>query len=553
MRRHLFLSLTLLAACYGPEDGAAPSSASLHPDRVDHEYVLGLGDAATETDLDALVSECGLELLQWRPEDRIAVVLDPLGRDERQVIEEVEAPGVLAFAEPQFLYFASHRPDDWGEYLWGMHNTGIDGGRSGADIGAFDAWDVGAGEGVIVAVIDTGIDGSHPDLAPNLWTNPGEVAGNGVDDDGNGYVDDVHGWNFVHRDNDPDDRDGHGTHVSGTIAARGDDGQGVVGVAYRARVMPLKFLEGDLGGSASSAAEAIRYAVRNGARVINASWGGPGSSTAIRNAIATARAQGVLFVTAAGNEGANNDSTPSYPANYPLDNILSVAASDRGDRLAAFSNRGRNSVDLAAPGEAIVSTWPGGDWTYLDGTSMASPMVAGAAALIWGARGSLSYTALRDALIGGVEPLQSGGGSIISGGRLDLAGSLALLGLVGDEDSDGEPPAEPPPATPAAWTFVPFPVQSAHPYVNDYGGRVGIEAPQGAVEVVLHFDRVDVEANYDFVRARTEDGTVLAQWTGSHNTAFDSAVLPASAFDLWLQTDGSITGWGLAIRGFSWR
>ena len=177
----------------------------------------------------------------------------------------------------------------------------------------------------------------------------------------------------------PDDRDDHGTHISGSIAAAADDGYGVPGIAFGARVMSVKFLEGNRGGSSSAAAEAINYAVDNGAQIINSSWGGPGSSTAIRNAIAYARSRGVLFVTAAGNEGQNNDTRASYPANYDLDNILSVAASDRRDQLASFSNYGATRVDLAAPGVDIVSTIPGETWGYMDGTSMASPYVAGAA------------------------------------------------------------------------------------------------------------------------------------------------------------------------------
>lgn len=561
MRRPSALPLLLLASCYGPE----PFGWETPVDRVPFEYVVGLADEATELDLDELAASQGLEVLEYRPEDRIAVLGDDGGRTEEEVLPALDVPGLTSFAEPQFLYHPSFQPNDWGEYLWGLRNSGIGQGRPGADIAAFGAWDVARGAGVVVAVIDTGLDVSHPDLRDNLWRNAAEVAGNGVDDDGNGYVDDLHGFDFVRRRGNPVDVDGHGTHVAGTVAARGHNGEGVVGVAFETKVMGIKFMEGNSGGTSSQAAEAIRYAVRSGAKVINASWGGPGGSTAIRNAISWARSQGVLFVTAAGNEGSDNDRFASYPANYDLDNIISVAASDRSDRLAEFSNFGRTRVDLAAPGVEIASTLAGGDYGYMDGTSMASPHVAGAAAILLSARPSTGYLALRAALLGGAEPLRSGADRIVTGGRLDLEGSLAELGVaVGSgavEDPDapgggeeggtgGTPPDSSAPTGP--FTFVPFPVESPHPYSDDFSGRVGIEAPEGASQVVLHFDRLEVETNYDFVRAITADGTVLAAWTGTHG-AIDSAVLPARHFDLFLQTDGSITGWGLKLRGFSYR
>ena len=227
--------------------------------------------------------------------------------------------------------------------LWGLDNA------RDVDIDAPEAWSVTTGSpSTIVAVLDTGIDLDHPELAGRIWTNPGEVAANGVDDDGNGYVDDIHGWNFAYGTNDVQDDNGHGSHVSGTIAASGNDGLGVVGVAWNATILPLKILAADGGGEVDAAIAAIGYAVQGGARVINASWTLDSFSKPLIDAIRAAGAQGVVFVNAAGNEGTNNDRTRANrdrPSNQ-----ITVAAIDPTGKLAAFSNYGRKSVDLVAPG-----------------------------------------------------------------------------------------------------------------------------------------------------------------------------------------------------------
>jgi subtilisin family serine protease len=210
----------------------------------------------------------------------------------------------------------------------------------------------------MVGVIDTGIDYNHPDLAANVWTNPLEIPGNGIDDDGNGYVDDVHGYDFVNRDGDPMDDHGHGTHVAGTIAAVANNGIGVAGVSWHAKVMALKFLDAGGSGWVSDAVEALNYATDMGAKITNNSWGGGEYSTALRDAIAAANSAGAVFVAAAGNSANNNDATPFYPAGYEGPNVIAVAATDASDTLAVFSNFGRNTVQLGAPGVGIYSTVP---------------------------------------------------------------------------------------------------------------------------------------------------------------------------------------------------
>jgi subtilisin family serine protease len=315
--------------------------------------------------------------------------------------------------------------------LWGLNNTGQTGGTPDADIDVPEAWDIQTGsENVVLAVIDSGVDYNHQDLAANMWTNSGEIAGNGIDDDGNGYIDDVRGYDFINQDNDPMDDNGHGSHVAGTIGAAGNNNIGVVGVSPNVSIMPLKFLGFNGGGSTSDAVRAVDYAANNGAKVINASFGGGGYSQAMFNAIGDANNNGVLFIAAAGNASSNNDSTPSYPANYDLPNVISVAATNYVDQLSWFSNYGNNTVDLGAPGGTaavfpydqrdILSTLPNNQYGWLPGTSMAAPHVAGAAALLLAQDPSRTPAQLKDILMNTTDPLTSLNGKTVSGGRLNV-------------------------------------------------------------------------------------------------------------------------------------
>ncbi len=267
-------------------------------------------------------------------------------------------------AQPNYVYYPCETTptDREFEHLWGLDNTGqrvnfVDG-TPDADIDAPEAWDIETGKSdVVIAVIDTGIDYGHPDLADNLWVNAGEIPGNGIDDDGNAFIDDVLGWDFFDDDPDPMDPDGHGTHVAGIAGAEGNNGKAVSGVGWRLRLMALK-----VGGSAGffttfDLTPAIDYATEMGAKVINASWGGNIFDPALREAIARAGNGGILFVAAAGNGAKNIDLSPFYPASYDLQNIISVAATDQNDELAHFSNFGAVSVDVGAPGTNILSTY----------------------------------------------------------------------------------------------------------------------------------------------------------------------------------------------------
>ena len=312
------------------------------------------------------------------------------GASVENVVASLKASGQVEYAQPNYIYYPSDvTPVDelYGEQ-WGLNNIGqtinhTAAGTPNVDIDAPQAWDYTGGlEEVVVAVIDTGVDINHPELAGKIWTNSGEIPGNGLDDDENGYVDDVQGWDFVHGDNsvyDTSVEDNHGTHVAGIITAAANT-SGIAGVAPNVKIMPLKFMD-DISGSSIDAINAINYANSKGVKICNNSWGGGGDDPVLELAIENS---GMLFVAAAGNEANNNDTTPAYPASFSSSNILSVAAVDYDGNLAWFSNYGATSVDIGAPGGYILSTYPESTYAYLSGTSMAAPYVTGVAAVLMG-------------------------------------------------------------------------------------------------------------------------------------------------------------------------
>jgi subtilisin family serine protease len=343
--------------------------------------------------------------------------------DLRAALELLAGDPRVAYAQPSWTYHAIATPDDPDFYLqWNMDQA------NDADIDAPEAWDVATdASAAIVAVIDTGVQYDHPDLAANIWVNPNEIAGNGIDDDGNGWIDDVHGIDIVNGDGDPMDDMFHGTHCAGIIGAVGNNTTGVAGVCWTARIMAVKFLDSGGSGDTADAVTALQYAVANGARVSSNSWGGYGTDQALYDAISAAGDAGMLFCAAAGNNSIDIEGQDWLPGGFDLANVVDVAATDSNDNLAWFSNWGATSVDLGAPGDSIYSTFLGSTYTWLSGTSMACPHVAGVATMVFAQSGTTSHPLVKKWLFDAVDPIPSLAGITVTGGRLNFANALTLM------------------------------------------------------------------------------------------------------------------------------
>jgi subtilisin family serine protease len=383
--------------------------------------------------LDALHRSFGNRLVKRFSALNLEVVESCAPGERCDMVDRYRRHKGVEVAEPDYLAQAEVAPNDpayTAGLLWGLHNAGQSGGVAGADLDAVAAWEsVRTARNVIVAVIDTGVRYTHEDLAANIWRNAREIPGNGIDDDGNGYVDDVHGINAINGSGNPMDDNGHGTHVAGTIGGVGNNGKGSSGVAWQVQILPLKFMGSDSYGAYSDAIECIEYARKAGAKIVNASWGGLRYSSALHKAIASAKAAGIIFVTAAGNLASDNDLAPFYPGSFGLDNLVTVAATTRRDLFASeYSNYGAASVHVAAPGSEIYSTWGSSDQAYifLSGTSMAAPHVAGILALMLSKFPELTHQQQVSRLIGTCDPLPSLRGKCVSGGRVNLRRALGV-------------------------------------------------------------------------------------------------------------------------------
>jgi subtilisin family serine protease len=368
---------------------------------------------------------------------RIAELKIPKGVSRDGLIKQLSRHSAIEIAEPNYLLHAIESTnvvipnDPRFTELWGMNNTGASGGRADADIDAVEAWDLTKGSReVIVGVIDTGTDYNHPDLAANIWTNPNEIAANGIDDDNNGVIDDIHGFSAVNNNGNPMDGQGHGTHVAGTIGASGDNATGVVGVNWNVTMIPCQFLGADGSGTTAGAIACINYFTNLkqnhgvNVRLTSNSWGGGGFSQALSDAIQAGNDAGILFIAAAGNDADDSDVTPHYPSAYNLPGIISVASTDRSDNMSSFSTYGAVSVDLGAPGSAILSTTPNNSYASFSGTSMATPHVAGAAALVWSLNPDLSLAEMKTLLMDSGDSLAALAGKTVSGKRLNVKSAL---------------------------------------------------------------------------------------------------------------------------------
>lgn len=355
-----------------------------------------------------------------------------------RAILELMSNATVEFVEKNWIYRVDAVPNDpYFSLQWGLHNTGQSGGTSDADIDAPEAWELFTGSSdIAIAIIDTGIDYAHVDLQSNVWANPGETGGgketDGIDNDGNGYIDDWRGWDFFNSDNNPIDDHSHGTHVAGIAGATGNNSLGMVGVCWNVKLMPLKAFNNLGYGSLNAEIAAIDYAISAGAQIINASWGGYSYSASLYQAIERAKTNGALFVASAGNDSCNTDSTPHYPSSYDIDNIISVLATTDTDTLSPFSNYGFYSVDLGAPGGEdgtqnaynIFSTIPDDIFMRKAGTSMAAPFVSGGTSLVMGDRPSIDWWQAKTIILKSVDTKAALIGKARTYGRFNAYGSL---------------------------------------------------------------------------------------------------------------------------------
>lgn len=476
--------------------------------------------------------------------------------DTANFLEAASHNPAIQYAEPNYIMHAMVDAPDSEEVipndpefdkLWSLKNAGQkdssgQAGVVGADIGATKAWKTTTGnKDILVAIIDTGVDYTHPDLVDNIYTNPGESGDgketNGIDDDGNGFVDDFHGWNFAGvSTNNPMDDNEHGTHVAGTIGAKGNDGKGIVGINWTTSIMPVKFLTGEGSGTLEDAVKAIQYATKMGAKVMNNSWGGGGFTQTMMDSIVEAKNKGLLFVAAAGNDSQNADSSPHYPAGYQVDNVIAVASTDNKDTLSSFSTFGKRTVHIAAPGGKIFSSVPGGKYDTFSGTSMATPHVVGAAALLWGTNPAMSYTEVKDRILRSRDFVPSLSRKVASSGRLNV--NNAIMGIY---------PPSPEPAE-SAWVDFPLsaPIESAHPYANAANQTWSIQGPANAKFMRVVFAKIDLENGYDFVKVLDANGAEMDSISGS-SEGQASFYVTGSAATIKLTSDGSVNKWGFSV------
>jgi len=438
------------------------------------EILVRFRPEAAADEIRDLHAKLGGTVLKALPSAHLQRVRVREGMGEAEALAAYQASGLTAFAERHALRYPETTPEptvpndpDFPKQ-WGLHNTEqrVTVKDTYPDIDVLAAWNLppGAGE-VVIAVIDTGVDYTHPDLAGRIWTNPAEIPGNGLDDDGNSFdgrilIDDVRGWDLADDDNDPRDRPvpptdsfyGHGTHVAGIIGARGDNGTGIAGVFWNAKIMALK-AQSDYENAMEDfdIIAALHYAATMGARIVSCSFGGDTASLSEYEAFEALRQAGILVVAAAGNNGVDLDdpqSPKTYPAYYArhaydathpaLDHIIAVAAGDQNDGLSSISNYGQASVDLMAPGVTIYSTLPGNSYGYKTGTSMATPHVAGIAGLLLARDPTLTYAQLKAAILSTVDPIASVATKLVTGGRANAHAARATIASVpGDITGDG--------------------------------------------------------------------------------------------------------------------
>lgn len=426
--------------------------------------------------------------------------------------------------------------------LWGLSNVGQSEptkGVPGADIDALKAWEIHKGDRKIkIAVIDTGIDYNHPDLKDNIWNNEAELKGTaGIDDDNNGYVDDIYGYDFANNDSDPMDGHGHGTHCSGTIGAVHNNGIGVAGVMDEVSLVAIKFLSDTGSGTTEAAILAIDYATKLNVDIMSNSWGGGGFSQLLKESIERAKNKGIIFVAAAGNSAQNNDDRPNYPSSYEVSNIVGVAAHTIDDQLANFSSYGPRTVHLAAPGKNIVSTVRNGSYATYSGTSMSTPHVSGGLGLLLAKEGRFSHEELKERLIKTSFSTRSMKRKSISQGRLNAYNLL----------TDTRPVREGP--NPNAWKrkVLDSAFESEHPYRDNQSLKKTLQIP-GAKYMRVIVKKFDLENRYDFLTIRNANTREVGEKITGSGENYTSDYIEGDHIELEMTSDHSVNQWGFQVQ-----
>ena len=458
-------------------------------------------------------------------------------------IKEEKSAALKRLLKSPFTDFTAATPNDpdFGK-LWGLRNTGSNepkgtAGVEGSDVNALKAWDITTGSRAIkIAVIDTGVDYNHPDLKGNIWTNTKEIPANGIDDDQNGYIDDIHGYDFANMDSNPMDGNGHGTHCSGTIGATHNNSVGVAGVMSDVSIVAVKFLGDDGSGTLEAAVKAIDYATTVDVDLMSNSWGGGGRSEALFEAIKRASDKGIIFTAAAGNSSANNDASPSYPASYETPNMVAVAATTAQNGLASFSSYGRNSVHIGAPGHNILSTVNGGGYDVYSGTSMATPHVSGVLGLLLAKEGRIPHAEMRERLT--MTGIRVAGlrGKTQTGSRIDAYNLL----------TDTRPEHTGP--KPDGWVkkTLDASLESDHPYLDNENTTKTLKIA-GAKYIRVKVAKFDLEQGYDYVRIADGAGSTVEKVTGV-GANYTTDYVEGDTVVINFVTDRSMTKWGYLIQ-----
>lgn len=537
----LILITAITVSAGSPSSQGAGDQTAKELEAVPGEYIVRLKpNMFNVMNVKMLNQSLGAFIKSSIPSLNIVVVKRPAFETSHSAVKVLAQNSLVDIVEPNYIYKIKRLSNDpMLEQLWGLRNIGQKDsagkvGVAGIDIGAEQAWEIATGsDKMLVAVIDTGVDANHPDLKDNMWVNQAELNGAAdVDDDNNGVVDDIHGYNAITGKGNAGDDHGHGSHCAGTIGAKGNDEKGIVGVNWDVRIMAVKFLDKNGSGTLENALKAIDYATKMGAKVLSNSWGGGGFSQTLFDSIKRSHEAGALFVAAAGNENNNNDSRPSYPATYDVPNIISVAAIDNQGAKASFSSYGKRTVHLAAPGVNVYSS-TGGAYASWSGTSMATPHVSGVAALVWANEPNLTAIELKTRLLGTVRLVSS------------LKAKIKTSGIVNAYNALTNKTPEPDVNDPANWQaqVLETAVASASPYLKDTNEVRELKF-DGLKEFALYFEKFDTEANYDTLQLVDAAGGVIQTLSGNNDDSF-SAIVAGDYVKLIFKSDSSVqrTGW----------